>query len=75
MPRATLQPAVVPLDPQHAVAALRDAGPGENRIQWSETRDAGQSWVQKSPRESLLGLVIMATGIPFYLHWKRKLAA
>ncbi len=51
MPRATLQPAVVPLDPQHAVAALRDAGPGENRIQWSETRDAGQSWVQKSPRE------------------------
>ena len=51
MPRATLQPAVVPLDRAHAVAALRDAGPGENRIQWSETRDAGQTWVQKSARE------------------------
>lgn len=51
MPRATLQPAVVPLDRDHAVAALRDAGPGENRIQWSETRDAGQTWVQKSARE------------------------
>ena len=33
------------------------------------------STLQKSPRESLLGLVIMATGIPFYLHWKRKLSA
>lgn len=51
MPRATLQPAVVPLDQTHAVAALRDSGPGENRIQWSETRDAGQTWVQKSARE------------------------
>ncbi len=33
------------------------------------------STLQKSPRESLLGLAIMATGIPFYLHWKRKLAS
>ncbi|MBL8240188.1 MAG: amino acid permease [Bryobacterales bacterium] len=33
------------------------------------------STLQKSPRESLLGLGIMATGIPFYLHWKRKLKA
>jgi len=33
------------------------------------------STLQKSPRESLLGLGIMATGIPFYLHWKRKLSA
>jgi len=33
------------------------------------------STLQKSPRESLLGLGIMATGIPFYLHWKRKLRA
>jgi APA family basic amino acid/polyamine antiporter len=33
------------------------------------------STLQKSPRESLLGLGIMATGIPFYLRWKRKLAA
>ena len=33
------------------------------------------STLQKSPRESLLGLGIMATGIPFYMHWKRKLSA
>jgi APA family basic amino acid/polyamine antiporter len=33
------------------------------------------STLQKSPRESLLGLAIMATGIPFYLHWKRKIAS
>ncbi|MFN0104012.1 MAG: APC family permease [Bryobacteraceae bacterium] len=33
------------------------------------------STLQKSPRESLLGLGIMATGIPFYLYWKRKLTA
>ena len=31
------------------------------------------STLQKSPRESLMGLGIMATGIPFYLYWKRKL--
>lgn len=50
MPRPTLQPAVVPLNGDQAVAALRDAGPGPNQIQWSETRDGGQSWVQKSAR-------------------------
>lgn len=50
MPRPTLQPAVVPLSNQHAVAALRDAGPGPNQIQWSETQDAGQTWVQQSAR-------------------------
>lgn len=50
MPRPTLQPAVVALDDTHAVAALRDSGPGPNQIQWSETRDAGQTWVQKSAR-------------------------
>lgn len=50
MPRPTLQPAVVTIDNTHAVAALRDSGPGPNQIQWSETRDAGQSWVQKSAR-------------------------
>jgi APA family basic amino acid/polyamine antiporter len=33
------------------------------------------STLQKSPRESLLGLGIMATGIPFYWYWKRKLTA
>ncbi len=51
MPRPTLQPAVVPLNGEHAVAALRDAGPGPNQIQWSETRDAGRSWVQQSARQ------------------------
>ena len=30
------------------------------------------STLQKSPRESLLGLGIMATGIPFFMYWKRK---
>lgn len=50
MPRPTLQPAVVPLSGAHAVAALRDAGPGPNQIQWSETHDAGRSWLQQSAR-------------------------
>jgi APA family basic amino acid/polyamine antiporter len=26
-----------------------------------------------SPRESILGLVIIAAGLPFYLHWKRRI--
>ena len=50
MPRPTLQPAVVALTEQHAVAALRDSGPGENQVQWSESTDGGQSWAQKSAR-------------------------
>lgn len=50
MPRATLQPAVVALDSQRAVAALRDAGPGENHVQWSETQDAGRTWHAASAR-------------------------
>jgi APA family basic amino acid/polyamine antiporter len=29
----------------------------------------------ESPRESLLGLGIIATGIPFYRHWSRRKAA
>jgi APA family basic amino acid/polyamine antiporter len=32
------------------------------------------STLQTRPRESLMGLVLMALGIPFYFHWKRKLA-
>lgn len=51
MPRPTLQPTVVPLNETRAVAALRDAGPGPNQIQWSETHDAGKSWTQQSARE------------------------
>lgn len=50
MSRPTLQPAVVPLSETHAVAALRDAGPGPNQVQWAETRDAGQTWVGGSAR-------------------------
>jgi APA family basic amino acid/polyamine antiporter len=30
------------------------------------------STLQNSPRESLLGLGIIAAGIPFYFHWKRR---
>ncbi len=30
------------------------------------------STLQNSPRESLLGLGIIAAGIPFYYHWKRR---
>jgi basic amino acid/polyamine antiporter, APA family len=32
------------------------------------------STLQKSPRESLLGLVLIAAGTPFYFYWKRKAA-
>jgi basic amino acid/polyamine antiporter, APA family len=31
--------------------------------------------LQKSPRESLLGLTVIAAGIPFYWYWNRKLSA
>lgn len=51
MPRPTLQPAVVAMNATHAVAALRDSGPGPNQIQWSETRDGGLSWTHKSARD------------------------
>lgn len=30
--------------------------------------------VQKSPRESALGLVVIAVGLPFYWYWNRRLA-
>jgi APA family basic amino acid/polyamine antiporter len=30
------------------------------------------STMQNSPRESLLGLGIIAVGVPFYFHWKRR---
>lgn len=30
------------------------------------------STLQKSPRESLLGLVLIAAGTPFYFYWKKK---
>ena len=30
------------------------------------------STFQSRPRESLMGLVIIVIGLPFYFHWKRK---
>lgn len=40
----TLQPAVVALDEQHALALLRDAGPGPGRVQVSTTANGGLLW-------------------------------
>jgi basic amino acid/polyamine antiporter, APA family len=31
------------------------------------------STLRSSPRESGIGLVIIAAGLPFYFHWKRRL--
>lgn len=33
------------------------------------------STMQKSPRESFLGLAIMASGIPFFNYWRKKISA
>jgi APA family basic amino acid/polyamine antiporter len=33
------------------------------------------STLQSRPRESLMGLFLMALGVPFYFHWKRRAAA
>lgn len=43
-PRKTLQPAVVALDAQRALAVLRDAGPGRGNTQAATTADGGQTW-------------------------------
>jgi predicted neuraminidase len=40
----TLQPAVAALDEQHAIALLRDAGPGPGKVQVASTQNAGQTW-------------------------------
>lgn len=40
----TLQPAVVALDEQRAIALLRDAGPGPGKVQLSLTQNGGQRW-------------------------------
>lgn len=42
--RPTLQPAIVVLDEQRALAFLRDAGPAPGQVQVSSTRDAGLTW-------------------------------
>jgi APA family basic amino acid/polyamine antiporter len=33
------------------------------------------STLVKSPRESLLGLVLISLGLPFYFYWKRRPSA
>lgn len=40
----TLQPAVVALDAQRALAVLRDAGPGPGRVRTVTTATGGQQW-------------------------------
>ncbi len=42
--RDTLQPAVVALDAEQALALLRDAGPGPGRVQVARSADAGRHW-------------------------------
>lgn len=40
----TLQPSVVTIDAQRALAVLRDAGPGPGRVRTASTEDGGQHW-------------------------------
>lgn len=42
----TLQPAVVALDEQRALAALRDAGPGPGKVRLASTDNGGDQWQQ-----------------------------
>ena len=44
LPRPGLQPAVAALDDRHALALLRDAGPGDGHILAAATDDGGASW-------------------------------
>jgi predicted neuraminidase len=43
-PVRTLQPTLAVLDPQRALALLRDAGAGPGRVQTSRSSDAGLTW-------------------------------
>lgn len=47
--RETLQPTVAALDEQHALALLRDAGPGPGHVQLATSQDAGMSWQMAAP--------------------------
>lgn len=47
----SLQPTIVPLDGQRAVAMLRYAGDTHHRVLASRTDDAGQSWSEPYPLE------------------------
>lgn len=40
----TLQPSVIALDEQRAIAALHDTGPGPGKVRIAITRDGGQRW-------------------------------
>ena len=42
--RRTLQPAVAALDEHHALAVLRDAGPGPGQIRSATSADGGRQW-------------------------------
>ncbi len=43
--RRTLQPAVAVLDERHALAALRDAGPGPGQVRAAASADGGRHWL------------------------------
>jgi len=45
----SLQPTVVPMDEQHAVAMLRYAGSSHHRVLASRTADAGRTWSKPYP--------------------------
>ncbi|MCS4285908.1 putative neuraminidase [Pseudomonas sp. BIGb0278] len=47
----SLQPTIVPLDGQRAVAMLRYAGETHHRVLASRTEDAGQTWSEPYPLE------------------------
>lgn len=47
----SLQPTIVPLDGQRAVAMLRYAGETHHRVLGSRTEDAGQTWSKPYPLE------------------------
>lgn len=47
--RAALQPSVVALDQHHALALMRDSGPGKGYILSAYSADAGHSWQQSAP--------------------------
>ncbi len=42
--RRSIQPVIVPRDPQHAVALLRNCGEGDRRVLRTVTADGGVSW-------------------------------
>lgn len=47
--RAALQPSVVALDQHHALALMRDSGPGKGYILAAYSSDTGSTWQQSTP--------------------------